>query len=1045
MSFSGQPATLGRVLAMFNEAMTKRHREVRARRVNDTATAKKMKAESLEVANGGVDMLRAVAASEASGVDSPRGKWMAQKGEDFMAQWKAMGNPDPTARKPHHSPLEADTTGCPGTPVWSRNPNDPNGAWLPENYVREREFLQTREFQTVRYTPVSSPGPLEFAYPNGRPDEGASAPGFTWERVPAAGGASAPGAAANMRSNRSNPEYTLRCAAPSLPASQRVKYLIVITMYNEDATELKGTLLAVARNIHEMQRRAAKKGRAGAEMLWRQFAVVIVSDGRTKANDKTLQWAQDQGIFHRDMMDVTRQLAIDRDVFTVHLFEGNLQLEMPYDRTPAEPIQDSDGNVTNEDYIRNSTHYPYYQSSQELMGDSTSAIGRRFPPVQTLFALKEHNAQKLDSHYWFFYGFAEKLLPRESETEKNDFYTLLLDVGTMPSHDAICRLIRSFKRNHQIAGVCGEIAVHRPRLGSLVEASQNFEYKISNIMDKALESCCGFISVLPGAFSAYRYVSIRNAPIRTAMAAGDILFGKGPLREYFKLKEKDAASPFIGNMYLAEDRILCFELISRENCNWTMHYVKDAVATTDVPGTLVALIKQRRRWLNGSFFAMLYAISHMPQIWTASAHSFSRKVVISAQFFYFFVNVILNWVLAANLYLTMYYVLSLSFPNSLLFNGLSHVYVFLIICQFVVGIGNAPNEREGHEPRTTTEKFYHYSMLGFGFIMFSVFLLSLYQFYFIVVGGLPPNGLLDFGTARFECDTTAMNKATEPIPGGLAFTIDTEVFNHACGDVNYYRDGGIMKAPTCARLTATQVMGLAFFSLGSFFVAALLHGEFFAICGSFLQYFFMLPSYVNILMIYSFCNTHDLSWGTKGLEAPSAHNVAAAQSKQEDESLDDKIAREKKEVDDKARKVKEGKVKEERFKIYRSLMMMGWILCNALLVTVCMMYVSGECYLTYLAYVVAGFNSVRIVGCILYMILRMPCLGYRGRGCNGSEASISSIQNQQGYVAMGGQQPYQPPAAGGAAPHNPATASGAGQRGPNFARAWAAAGGAAEA
>ena len=97
MSFSGQPATLGRVLAMFNEAMTKRHRQIRAKRVNDTALATQMRGESLEVANGGVDMLRAVAASEADGVDSPRGKWMAQKGADFMAEWQAMSSRDPAA------------------------------------------------------------------------------------------------------------------------------------------------------------------------------------------------------------------------------------------------------------------------------------------------------------------------------------------------------------------------------------------------------------------------------------------------------------------------------------------------------------------------------------------------------------------------------------------------------------------------------------------------------------------------------------------------------------------------------------------------------------------------------------------------------------------------------------------------------------------------------------------------------------------------------------------------------------------------------------
>jgi len=33
---------------------------------------------------------------------------------------------------------------------------------------------------------------------------------------------------------------------------------------------------------------------------------------------------------------------------------------------------------------------------------------------------------------------------------------------------------------------------------------------------------------------------------------------------------------------------------------------------------------------------------------------------------------------------------------------------------------------------------------------------------------------------------------------------------------------------------------------------------------SLVQYLLLIPSYVNILMIYAFCNTHDVSWGTKG-------------------------------------------------------------------------------------------------------------------------------------------------------------------------------------
>ncbi|TYJ52681.1 hypothetical protein B9479_006730 [Cryptococcus floricola] len=42
-------------------------------------------------------------------------------------------------------------------------------------------------------------------------------------------------------------------------------------------------------------------------------------------------------------------------------------------------------------------------------------------------------------------------------------------------------------------------------------------------------------------------------------------------------------------MYLAEDRILCWELVSKRECKWKLHYVKSAYAITDVPDTVPEL------------------------------------------------------------------------------------------------------------------------------------------------------------------------------------------------------------------------------------------------------------------------------------------------------------------------------------------------------------------------------------------------------------------------------------------------------------------------
>lgn len=64
----------------------------------------------------------------------------------------------------------------------------------------------------------------------------------------------------------------------------------------------------------------------------------------------------------------------------------------------------------------------------------------------------------------------------------------------------------------------------------------------SNILDKPFESVFGFINVLPGAFSAYRYSALLNA--------GD---GAGPLERYFIGERMSGKSNiFTANMYLAE-------------------------------------------------------------------------------------------------------------------------------------------------------------------------------------------------------------------------------------------------------------------------------------------------------------------------------------------------------------------------------------------------------------------------------------------------------------------------------------------------------------
>ncbi|KAJ2861026.1 hypothetical protein GGH94_005159 [Coemansia aciculifera] len=697
-----------------------------------------------------------------------------------------------------------------------------------------------------------------------------------------------------------NEKYSLR---PVL-LERKTELFIVLTMYNEDEVLFNRTFAAVAKNIAHLCSR--KNSRIWGEDAWKKVVVCIVSDGRAKIDDRVLAVLGAIGVYQEG---VSQEGLKNRDV-TAHLYEYTTQVCL-------------DGNMN-------------------MIGPK-----QNMPPVQVLFCLKEKNAKKINSHRWFFNAFSQVINPN---------ICVLIDVGTKPTGTSIYHLWKSFDRDERVAGACGEIAADLGKgcksvLMNPLVAAQNFEYKISNILDKPLESVFGYISVLPGAFSAYRYSALQNT--------SDTV---GPLASYFKgeLMHTDGSdsSIFEANMYLAEDRILCFELVAKRNCNFVLRYVKKAKAVTDVPDTLSELISQRRRWLNGSFFAAFYAIVHWWRMFGTS-HSLYRRVMLTIEFIYQTISMIFSWFALANFYLAYFFLeqnLKAIHDNRKLpkpsyrisinadpFHGAGYyvmevfreLYILALIMQFVLSLGNRPQG---------TKFIYRLSVALFTIIMVLITYVAMYGVIY-----------------------TAVNTDYEK---GVKSLLEEEKF----------RDIVISMAST----------------YGLYFIASFLYFEPWHMFTSFVQYTLWLPSSINILMVYAFCNTHDVSWGTKGdtvIEKEHGHakvvekdgveeaHIAINNNAEDiEKSYDEFISTLREPRETKSNKRDAKTKREDDNKIFRTALVLSWMCTNAILVMVISsdwfaeattksdLTGSHNYYLTFIFWSVAVLAAFRFIGSMWYRI-----------------------------------------------------------------------------
>ncbi|OQD63950.1 hypothetical protein PENPOL_c008G02709 [Penicillium polonicum] len=653
-------------------------------------------------------------------------------------------------------------------------------------------------------------------------------------------------------------EFTLRNGYNLRPSmyNRHTELLIAVTYYNEDKVLTARTLHGVMQNVRDIVKLKKTEFWDRGGPAWQKIVVCLVFDGMDPCDKNTLDVLATIGVFQDGVM----KQDVDGRETVAHIFEYTTQLSV----TPKQEL------------VR-----PYKDDPMNL------------PPVQMMFCLKKKNAKKINSHRWLFNAFGRILNPE---------ICILIDAGTKPGPKSLLALWQAFYNDKNLGGACGEIHAllgHRwKKLLNPLVAAQNFEYKISNILDKPLESSFGYVSVLPGAFSAYRYRAIMGRPLE------QYFHGDHTLAQKLGKKGIDGMNIFKKNMFLAEDRILCFELVAKAGNQWLLTYVKASKGETDVPERPAEFLSQRRRWLNGSFAASLYSVMHFNRIYK-SGHSLIRLLLLHIQLVYNICQLVMTWLSLASYWLTSSVILDIvgtpsatnknkgwPFGNEatpIVNNMLKIGYLTFLMLQFILALGNRPKG---------SKFLYTLSFLYFSVVQLYLLILSFY----LVAQAMTPENLsfdLDHGFSAL-------------VSGFISST------------------GGLV----LIALVSTY---------GIYFLASILYADPWHMITSSWAYFLGMPSSINVLMVYAFCNWHDVSWGTKGSDAPE--KLPSAQTKKDDETpFVEELDKPQVDIDEQfASTVKraltpwqepienEGVALDDSYKAFRTNLVLLWTFSNGLL------------------------------------------------------------------------------------------------------------------
>ncbi len=356
-------------------------------------------------------------------------------------------------------------------------------------------------------------------------------------------------------------------------------------------------------------------------------------------------------------------------------------------------------------------------------------------------------------------------------------------------------------------------------------------------------------------------------------------------------------------------------------------------------------VSQRRRWLNGAFFAAVYSLVHFKQIWLTD-HTIARKILLHLEFLYQLLQLLFTYFSLANFYLTFYFIAGgLSDPHidpfggnaaKYIFNIFRYVLVLLISTQFILSLGNRPQG---------AKRMYLASMIIYAVIMVYTTFASVY----IIVVQL---------------------KAKDSTDDKDKLELGNNVFTN-------------------------MIVSIAS-TVGLYFLMSIMYLDPWHMLTSSLQYFILLPSYICMLQVYAFCNTHDVTWGTKGdnvmrndlggaigkgstveLEMPSEQLDI-------DSGYDEALRNLRDRVEVPSNGISEEQMQQDYYKSVRTYMVVTWMVANATLAMgVSEAYgqysIGDNFYLRFILWSVAALALFRALGSTTFAIINVVNMAVEGR------------------------------------------------------------------